>query len=945
MYGYTRWSRHGELLIDRNMVDIECNDDDQTDYFEDDNNDKLDDMLHDIEDEVPDKDHLKFQQLFDDAEKPLYVGCTKFTKLSAVLKLMNLKATHGWSDKSFTDTLETLHEMLPDDNELPVSTYQAKKLMCPMSLEIERIHACPNDCMFYRDQYADLDKCVTCGTSRYKKKNETEVNDNVKKNAPAAKVLWIGKKDGKIRHVADSPQWRNIDYEFKEFGPKQPGNDIDVYLAPLIEDMKILWNSGVDVYDAYNKECFRLRAMIFCTISDFPAYANLSGYSTKGKKACPVCENDTQSLWLENCKKVVYMGHRRSLPISHEYRQMGNLFDGTIEKGKGAHPMTGRTSFSRVQNLNIVFGKSSKSGQIDNWKKRSIFWELPYWEKLDVRHCLDVMHIEKNVCESLIGLLLNIKSKDGLSVRKDMVKMGIRPELAPIEKDKKRTYLPPACYTMSKNEKKSFCECLHGVKVPSGYSANIKRLVSMKDLKLLGTMGQPARKKRSVSMIKEKPKHKLVNLHIEFNELGEAIGKNRFEFTTYCGVTVKTRISILQCWNEVSEAEIDELWLNIKTHWNIPNDDYKAQVLKVCNQQWRTYKSKLLKFMDKGIDPLKEFPYLEKETWKTFVKEKSTPEFQDIRVKATASVKMNKNPPLLGPLGYRGNRPRWEKEMESGEMTKVRKISSRRARDYIFARLKRDASGALRVTPQIEPIVDALVEKQNEVTQADSEIAPGSDLLVEVLGPEHPVLKEMKDKQEDHSTLIADMREEITMLRREMAGNRNIDVTSPVVNQTSFGSAPMVDVLDNITVATECELLLPYGMVQRKCAKGQVFPCGNGILHTFPMQKDHVRVSVDKIYNGYDSLPTIQKKRQETKRMPPIANKPTVMPKKLQDSLMIQSWYSSFTSHKYVEEFHVESEPGIFGPARIETYIRPEVILEMLNREELDINCIIGYQM
>ena len=78
-------------------------------------------------------------------------------------------------------------------------------------------------------------------------------------------------------------------------------------------------------------------------------------------------------------------------------------------------------------------------------------------------------------------------------------------------------------------------------------------------------------------------------------------------------------------------------------------------------------------------------------------------------MKATASVKMNKNPPRLGPLGYRGNRPRWEKEMESGEMTKVRKISSKRARDYIFARLKRDASGALRVTPQMEPIVDACV--------------------------------------------------------------------------------------------------------------------------------------------------------------------------------------------------------------------------------------------
>ncbi|KAL4582074.1 hypothetical protein LXL04_006613 [Taraxacum kok-saghyz] len=88
----------------------------------------------------------------------------------------------------------------------------------------------------------------------------------------------------------------------------------------------------------------------------------------------------------------------------------------------------------------------------------------------------------------LVGLLLNIKgkSKDGKLVREDMVAMGIRPELAPIENPRKRTYLPATCYTMSKDEKTRFCKCLHGVKVPSGYSSNIKKLVSMDELKLFG---------------------------------------------------------------------------------------------------------------------------------------------------------------------------------------------------------------------------------------------------------------------------------------------------------------------------------------------------------------------------------------------------------------------------------------------------------------------------
>jgi len=49
----------------------------------------------------------------------------------------------------------------------------------------------------------------------------------------------------------------------------------------------------------------------------------------------------------------------------------------------------------------------------------------------------------------------------------------------------KRTYLPPAYYTMSKDEKISFCQCLKGVKVPQGQSSNVKSLVSMQDLKLI----------------------------------------------------------------------------------------------------------------------------------------------------------------------------------------------------------------------------------------------------------------------------------------------------------------------------------------------------------------------------------------------------------------------------------------------------------------------------
>lgn len=43
------------------------------------------------------------------------------------------------------------------------------------------------------------------------------------------------------------------------------------------------------------------------------------------------------------------------------------------------------------------------------------------------------MHIEKNVCDSIIGTLLNIKgkTKDGIESRRDLVTMGIRQDLQP----------------------------------------------------------------------------------------------------------------------------------------------------------------------------------------------------------------------------------------------------------------------------------------------------------------------------------------------------------------------------------------------------------------------------------------------------------------------------------------------------------------------------------
>lgn len=76
-------------------------------------------------------------------------------------------------------------------------------------------------------------------------------------------------------------------------GPKGPGNDIDVYLRPLIDELNDLWENGVNTYDVSTCVNFQLKAAVLWTINDFPAYALTSGWTTKGKLACPCCAKKT----------------------------------------------------------------------------------------------------------------------------------------------------------------------------------------------------------------------------------------------------------------------------------------------------------------------------------------------------------------------------------------------------------------------------------------------------------------------------------------------------------------------------------------------------------------------------------------------------------------------------------------------------------------------------
>ncbi|CAL8174093.1 unnamed protein product [Prunus armeniaca] len=243
-------------------------------------------------------------------------------------------------------------------------------------------------------------------------------------------------------------------------GPKQPRNDIDVYLEPLIDDLKSLWDEIRGLYDAYNGEYFTLRATLMWTINDFPAYGNLSGCVVKGYKVCPICGDDTPSHWLKNGHKICYIGHRKWLPINHPYSRQRAAFNRKPEYGTPPEPLTKEEVVHMVEYGHRVC-----------WKKKSIFLDLEYWKYLPVRHVLDVMHIEKNVCDSIISTFLEIpgKNKDGIAARLDLLNMGVKTDLQP-EYGERRTRLPPGPWNLSRAEKRAVCNSFYGMKVLEGYS-------------------------------------------------------------------------------------------------------------------------------------------------------------------------------------------------------------------------------------------------------------------------------------------------------------------------------------------------------------------------------------------------------------------------------------------------------------------------------------------
>ncbi|XP_042467274.1 uncharacterized protein LOC122050439 [Zingiber officinale] len=394
----------------------------------------------------------RYMKLLQEAECELYEGCKNFTKLAFIVHLLQLKVLGSWPDNSFTLLLQLLVKAFPHAK-LPSSFYEAKKITEDLGFTYHTSDVCPKDCMIFHGEDSKLKECEVCESPRYKSGGKQIAAKQIRyfplkprlqklflSSEIASLMKWLEKErtdDGVLRHPADSQAWKSFDNKYSSFA--SDCRNIRLGLAA----------------DGFNP---------FRTMN--------TSHST-----CLLCLFHT-----------IY---------PHGFRKLRASFDGTREYGNKPRRLSGYEMYEEVREVLTDYKKDDikkrHNGEFHlpsetNWKKKSIFFELPYWMDNLVPHNIDAMHTERNFMENVLSTILGIagKSKDHLNVRCDLKEMGIRKALHPTLMASGKEHILPTKFTMSKDEKLVCCKVLKNIKLPNGIASNISKCVHLEERNIWG---------------------------------------------------------------------------------------------------------------------------------------------------------------------------------------------------------------------------------------------------------------------------------------------------------------------------------------------------------------------------------------------------------------------------------------------------------------------------
>ncbi|KAH9717944.1 hypothetical protein KPL71_022033 [Citrus sinensis] len=784
---YIVWTWHGET--DSKSTFTNCEDHSHSQRFRCHDYSNIIDMVEDAYEHC-DRDPSSFKDMLEDAEKPLYPGA-KHSKLSSLMRLYNVKGNYGWSDTGFSALLEVLADILPNNNTLPMSMYEVKKTMKVLGLEYEKIHACPNDCILYRNEFADLAECPNCGASRLKRLFQSPQT--------AQNLTWHANKrirDGKLRHPADSPAWQLIDNKWPKFaqeprnlrlalstdgvnphstlsttysywpvilitynlppwlcmkrkflmlsllisGPKQPGNDLDVYLAPLIEDLKTLWDVDPNTLDQLQEELVITLCLLqqYFPPSFFDIMIHLTVHLVEQVRLCgPVYlrwmypfERQMKTLKdyvrnryrPEGCIVESYIAEE-ALAFCAVYLSNCDVIglptgfptDLSIEKPLGGanikvvdDPLLAQAHRCVLMNtpeiqiyieehMHYLASRNPYKAKTNLWLQNEHIRTFSGWLQAKVAHDkANNVPIDEIVCWLANKPRSSVVTFSGYEINGFNFTTRDRDCNRVTQNSGVRVVANTLQISSSKDKSPHFGDMtFYGVIDEIWQLDYLMEMADDVEFTLPELDGRPRRRKQTKKkgLQKQEVSHEAA---IEYNSYGVPVGKGRNDLRSYIGVIVRETISILlDDWRRVPLEMKETLWVHFQKKFKL-SLKCKSQVLKWMGVASRNFRCELAtEFVLPNKDDRKslrlppiEYPSIKKEDWKLFVDKVLSEQFQEKSKKAKDKRAKNVYNHRLGNTGYGGMLYRKKKESGVSE----REID--RSEAWLMARADRDGKYA-----------------------------------------------------------------------------------------------------------------------------------------------------------------------------------------------------------------------------------------------------------
>src|SRR6266536_4955057 len=235
--GYTIWTFHGESA-QRNRAEV-------VRRRTDEHGTGMEDMVQNFDDDWDSNDEIEesakaFNEMLESLKRPLHQH-TELSQLDAISQIMALKAQFNLGRECYDAMMTVFGRFLPKGHVMPANLYQSDKILRALKMPYEKIHACEKGCALFRLDYADLNYCTICTSSKYVvvdngmgEKMQTKIPVNVLRYMPivprlqrlfmveetAKQMTWhkTGKRtqldaDGKLMmvHTSDGEAWKRFD--------------------------------------------------------------------------------------------------------------------------------------------------------------------------------------------------------------------------------------------------------------------------------------------------------------------------------------------------------------------------------------------------------------------------------------------------------------------------------------------------------------------------------------------------------------------------------------------------------------------------------------------------------------------------------------------------------------------------------------------------------------